>query len=128
MGAAWEVDMEGGVRARRLGNVLLRCSSGVAVFWGRYVGAISANGAKIRGSAPWFPEAGNKVKVKAAEVRVVAEGGGGKVLQEASTQLFFKPIWTRDRRQWRSGWPYGIFLTFFQGRWDFRDREFLRVL
>ena len=52
------------------------------------MGTISANGAEIRGSAPWFPEAGNKVKVKAAEVRVVAEGGGGKVLQEASTQLF----------------------------------------
>ena len=115
MGAAWEVDMEGGVRARRLGNVLLRCSSGVAVFWGRYVGAISANGAKIRGSAPWFPEAGNKVKVKAAEVRVVAEGRGTKSTSGSKDTAALDLLGQDTGDNGGVGGPTAYFLTFFKG-------------
>ena len=40
------------------------------------MGAVVTNGAEVRGSACGFPKTGDKVKVKEAEVRVVAKGGG----------------------------------------------------
>ena len=73
------------------------------------MGGIGANVVDVIGSACGFPSTGNKVKGKAAEVRVVAEVIRKKVLQGAGAQ----PLRTYlDRRQWRSGWPYGLFLTF----------------
>ena len=76
MGAAHEVSTEGGVGAGRLRKLLLCGTSGVAVVWGGYVGAIGANGAEVRGSACGFPEIGNKSKGKADEGCVLAEGSG----------------------------------------------------
>ena len=40
---------------------------------------IGDNGAEVRGSSYGFPARGNKVKVKAAEVRVLAKGGGKQI-------------------------------------------------
>ena len=76
MGAAREVATEGGGVAGRLGNVLSRGTSGSAVVLSVYVGAIGANGAMDRGSVYGFTAIDNKVKGKAAEERIVEEGGG----------------------------------------------------
>ena len=74
MGADQEVAAELGGVAGRLGKVLLRSSSGSALVWDVDVGSIGANGAEVRGSECVFPDIGNKVKGKAAEVRVMVEG------------------------------------------------------
>ena len=75
MGESRVVATEGGGVAGRLGNVLSQSTSGGAVVWSVDVGAIGANGAEVRGSSYGFSVTGKKVKGKAAEGRVVAEGG-----------------------------------------------------
>ena len=42
------------------------------------MGVVDTNGAEVRGSACRFTDTGDKVKVKEAERRFVAEGGIGK--------------------------------------------------
>ena len=76
MGKDQEVSTEGGGVAGHLGNVLSHRTSGSDDVWSVYVGAIGANGADVRGSSYGFPVTGNKVKGKAAEGRVMVEGGG----------------------------------------------------
>ena len=75
MGAAREVATEGRGVAGRLGNFLSRGTSGGAVVWSGDVGAIGANGAEVIGRSYGFPATGKKVKGKATEGRVMAEGG-----------------------------------------------------
>ena len=50
------------------------------------MGAIGDNDIEVRGISCGFPVTGNKFKGKDAEVRVVEEGGGKKLLQGADTQ------------------------------------------
>ena len=52
---AQEVALEVGGRAGHIGKVLSHGSSGGAVVWGGDVGAISANGAEVRGIVCGFP-------------------------------------------------------------------------
>ena len=69
MGADWGVATEGGGRSGRLGEVLSRSSSGVAVIWCKDVNAIGDSGTEVRDSACGFPATGNKVKGKMAELQ-----------------------------------------------------------
>ena len=79
MGATRENATEGGGVSGRLGKVLLRVNTGGAIVWGGDVGVFCANGAEFRGSACGFPEMGDKVEGKEADLSSVAEGGGGKI-------------------------------------------------
>ena len=78
MREAQEVATEGGGVAGRLKKVLSRGTPGGAVVWSGYVSDIGDNGAEVRGIPYRFPAIGKKVKGKAAEGRVVEEGGGKK--------------------------------------------------
>ena len=78
MRAAQEDATEGGGGAGHLGGFLLRVNTGSAVVWGGDVGVVGANGAETRGSSCGVTETGEKVKVKEAEGRFVAEGGNRK--------------------------------------------------
>ena len=75
------------------------------------MGAFSTNGAEVRGCACGFHAAGNREKGKAAEGRVLAAGEIKKSSRERGHSRSGN-MWTGDRRQWRSGWPYGTFSTF----------------
>ena len=78
VGEDWEFATEVGGVAGRIGTFLSRGTSGVAVVWSGDVGANGDNNVEVRGSSCGFPEIRNKVKGKAAEGRVVVEGGGKK--------------------------------------------------
>ena len=75
---AREVDIEGVGGSGCLGIFLSRGSSGGAFAWGGDMGAISDKGVEVRGNKYWFPSRGNKFKGKAAEGRVLVEGGRKK--------------------------------------------------
>ena len=78
MRAAREVATEGGGIAGGLIKCLSRGTSSGAVVWSGDVGSIGANDAEVRGSSYGFDATGNKIKDKAAEGRVVEEGGRKK--------------------------------------------------
>ena len=79
--AAREVATEVGGVAGYLGKYSSRVSSGGSVVLGKDVGDISSNGTYVRVIAYGFPAIVNKVKGKADEGQVVAEGSRKIFLQ-----------------------------------------------
>ena len=76
LGAALEVDTEGGGGAGILVRVLPRGSSGGAIVWSIYMGDFGANGAEVRGSACGLLRQVTGKKAKRMRNRVVAADEG----------------------------------------------------
>ena len=85
MGTSWEDSIEGGERAGRFDEVLLRGDTGGVFVWGRGLDVVSANGTESRGSSCGVHETDELVEGKNSEQRLVAEVVGA---QSAS--------WSRD--------------------------------
>ena len=116
MQEAQEFATEGGEKADSDGKVLPRGSSGGDLVWSGYMGAFGTNDSEVRGSACGFPVAVHTKTGNPAEGWVLAAcdgensptGSGGTADSDICGQV------TGYRRFWRTGWPYGLFLTFVQ--------------
>ena len=84
------------------------------------MGTFGTNDTKVRGIACEFPR-----KVTQKQAMWCSDRSWWQVMSESVLQGVGNSrsghMWTGDRRQWRSGWPYGLFLTFVQERRVMRE-------
>ena len=93
------IQREGG-RARSLGKVLPRGSSGGALVWSGEIGAFGTNDEEVRGIACGFPAEDHRKKGNVAEVWVLA-AGDDKIIPTGSGDTYGPDICgqgTGDRR------------------------------
>ena len=79
------------------------------------MGAIGNNGAEVRGSACGFLATGKKVKVKAAEVRVVVEGKGKQNTSGRGDTTAPDLLGQETVNSGRVGGPTAYFLRMLEG-------------